>query len=159
MATNWTMVDAFEVIKKNEDRAAVADIVKRFPLTSRAMILASTNEGAEEIVRGLPVYVTVRKIENVLKGEIEDDEVDATETEEETPKKRKPAKKSKKKHEPEDEDVDDDDDDEEEEEEASKKKPAKKGKKTTAKKSKKKPEPEEEDVDDDEDDDDDDWDI
>ena len=156
MATNWTMVDAFEVIKKNEDRAAVADIVKRFPLTSRAMILASTNEGAEEIVRALPVYVTVRKIENVLKGEIEDDEVD--ETEEETPKKRKSAKKSKKKPEPEDEDVDDEDD-EEEEEEASKKKPAKKGKKTSAKKSKKKPEPEEEDVDDDDDDDDDDWDI
>ena len=149
MATNWTMVDAFEVIKKNEDRAAVADIVKRFPLTSRAMILASTNEGAEEIVRGLPVYVTVRKIENVLKGEIEDDEVEATE----------PAKKGKKKPEPEDEDVEDEDD-EDEEEEASKKKHAKKGKKTSAKKSKKKPEPEEEDVDDDDDDDDDDdWDI
>lgn len=146
MATNWTMEDAFEVIKKNEDRAAVMDIIKRFPLAGRAMVLAAENEGASEIVRSLPTYITVRKIENGLKGEIDEDDVEEEKEEKVTPKKKPAKKRAHKKVEPEE-----DEDEEEEEEET----PKKRSKKVPAKKSKKKPEPEE----DEEDDDDDDWDI
>lgn len=151
MATNWTMKQAFEVIKKNEDKMAIADIFKRFPFAAMAIADCKDNKGAEEIITSFPDWITARKVDNFIKSgfDNEDVETEVEEEAEEKPKKKAkkaPAKKAKKKVEPEE---DEDDDDEEEEEEE-------KPKKKAAKKSKKKAEPEPEEDDDDEDDD---WDI
>lgn len=155
MAKNWAAAEAIEAIK-NDDRAAIKDIGNRFPLFAH---YAACNPS--EIVKALPEYLTVRKIEGILKGDLSVEETDADEVDEEVVEKkvkkseekqskrgRKPAKKVE--DDDDDDDADDDDDDDEEPV-----KPAKKTKKKeekVAKKSKKKSS-------DDDDEDDDDWDL
>lgn len=148
MAKNWTAAEAIEAIK-NDDRTAIKDIGNRFPLFAHYAACDPT-----EIVKALPEYLTARKIEGILKGDLSIEETDADEeTEEVVEKKTKksddnPVKKSKKK--PAD-DEDDDEDDEDEEPVKTTKKSKKKEEKVT-KKSKKKST-------DDDDEDDDDWDL
>lgn len=138
MAKNWTAAEAIEAIR-NGDRAAISDIGKRFPLFAHYAAC-----DAVQLIMALPEFITARKIESVLKGDIADANEDASENDVEDKEEEKPVKKAKKPAV-----VEEEDDDEEEE------KPAKKSKKAkaerSAKKSKKKP------VDDD--DDDDDWDL
>ena len=148
MATNWTMKQAYEVIKANEDKMAIADIFRRFPFVAMAIADCKDNAGAESIFTAFPDWITARKVDKMIKDGFEVDESEDEEEEvEEKPAKKKATtkKKAAKKAEPEEEDEDEDEEDE---------KPKKKAKKAPAKKSKKKSEPEEED-----DDDDDDWDI
>lgn len=96
MAKNWTVNEALEALKAN-DKAAIADFGKRFPIATVALVKAG--EGIELFVSGLPEHVTMRKIESNLKGDVEDvateeeTDVDTEETEEE---EVKPAKKEKK---------------------------------------------------------------
>lgn len=146
MAKNWTAAEAIEAIK-NDDRAAIKDIGNRFPLFAHYAACDPT-----EIVKALPEYLTARKIEGILKGDLSAEEADADEEIEEVVEKKakksddKPAKKAKKKP------AEDEEDEDEDEEPV---KPAKKSKKKeekVTKKSKKKS------VDDD-DDDDDSWDL
>lgn len=149
MAKNWTAAEAIEAIK-NDDRAAIKDIGNRFPLFAH---YAACDPA--EIVKALPEYITARKIEGILKGDLSTEEVDTDEETEEVIEKNtkksddNPVKKSKKKP-ADDEDDDEDDEDDEDEEPV---KPAKKSKKKedkVTKKSKKKSA---------DDDDDDDWDL
>lgn len=170
MAINYTVAEATKIMVEREDRAAMQDICRRYPVFANAVSMVSVekNEGILEILYSMPQYVTASKINKAMR-EIFIEDVDDEELEKEETKKRgrKPAKKNEeeneekpkkrgrkpvKKEEPE-EDEDDWDDEEEEEEEKPKKRGRKPAKKTT-----KKPEPEEDDEDFD-DDDDDDWDI
>ena len=139
------MKEAVTEIKGNR-KESVMDIGRRFPLTSHLMARAVSGDGdaVEELLMAMPDYITVGKVEKVLKAAVENDEDEVEEEPAEKPAKKKPAKKV------------DDEDEEDEEEEEEKPAPKKRGRKKTAtKKAKKKPEPE----DDDEEDEDDDWDI
>lgn len=148
MAKNWTAAEAIEAIK-NDDRAAIKDIGNRFPLFAHYAACDPT-----EIVKALPEYLTARKIEGILKGDLSAEETDADEEVEEVVEKKtkksddKLAKKAKKK--PDDDDLDDTNEDDEDEEPVKSAKKSKKKEDKVTKKSKKKSA---------DDDDDDDWDL
>lgn len=71
--TNWKMSEIYGVLKsgKIED---VQDLARRFPLTA----LAVASGDLEKVLSGIPDYITVRKVESVLKGDVQADE-DGTE--------------------------------------------------------------------------------
>lgn len=142
MARNWTAAEAFAVIQKGESKSARIDIGRRFPLFATST--------PEEIISAIPAYVSARKIEAILKGDVETNDEGEDESIDVAPRKSakkaakptKSAKKSKRHEveEDEDDDLDDDDDDEddddddddEDEDEAPRrksKKPVKKSKK------------------------------
>lgn len=145
MAKNWKVAEAVNAIR-NGDKDAIADIGRRFPLF--AVNAATVNDGAMGLIEAIPEFITVRKMESVLKKGVDDSEVESEEDEideeeeEVKPKKEKKeekvAKKKVKKAE-----------EEEEEEVKPKKKKAKKAEKPSKKKK----------VDDDDEDDDDDFDF
>lgn len=145
MAKNWKVAEAVNAIR-NGDKDAIADIGRRFPLF--AVNAATVNDGAMGLIEAIPEFITVRKMESVLKKGVDDSEVESEEDEideeeeEVKPKKEKKeekvAKKKAKKAE-----------EEEEEEVKPKKKKAKKAEKPSKKKK----------VDDDDEDDDDDFDF
>lgn len=155
MAKNWTIGEAARVIFEGVDVAAVTDIGRRFPLFS--VLASKMNEAGIKMLEAMPDYITARKAESALKGDVavadEEDEVaeekpaKKEKAKKEKAKKEKPAKKAK----PVVEDDDDDFDDDDEEEEV---KPAKKAKKAVkpAKPEKKAKKPVIEDDDDDDDD-------
>ena len=102
MAKTWTVKEAFEAIRKN-DKAAIADFGKRFPLATVALTKAASEDGTM-LFGAMPERVTMRVLDAELKGDIvdtSDDDEDVEET--------KPAKKE----EPVEEDEDDDEDIEE----------------------------------------------
>lgn len=109
MAKNWTVAEAYEALR-NGDKEARMDVGRRFPLFATAT--------EDEIIAAIPDYISVRKVEAVLKADVDESEaeVEAEEVEE-----AKPAKKAKAKKVAEPEEEDDDFDDEDEEEEAPKK--------------------------------------
>ena len=92
MAKNWTAAEAVKVIREGKDKAAIADIGRRFPIFT---VFAASN--LEKLIDAVPDYVSARKMEAILKGDVDtsaagdDDDAD-DEDEEEV----KPAKKSKK---------------------------------------------------------------
>ena len=162
MAKNWTIGEAFKAVLEG-DKEGILDVGKRFPLS--CVMLAKVNAEAAVIFDALPENMTVRKLESVLKGDIEvSDEDDANEdapVAEKKEKKEKAEKKvgkrgrpAKKVAEPDDdEDFDDEDfDDEDEEDEDEEEvvvKPKKKEKEKKNKKPAKKPVVEDDDDDDD----------
>ena len=137
MAKNWKVGEAINAVR-NGDKEAILDIGRRFPLFVSNCL---TEAGLIKLLEALPDYITVRKIEAVLKNDNDtsDDE------------KEVKSKKVKVENDAEEADVEDEVDDEEEEEVE---KPAKKAKKE--KKDKKKVVKKQVIEDDD---DDDDWDI
>ena len=164
MAKNWTLKEIVKAVVEGGDayKEMASDAGRRFPISVSMVtgIIAGSNDTAKEFLVSLtesfPDYLTVRKIEKVLKTGVDDvDDSDDDEEEEKKPakKEKKPAKKSKKEEDDEEEEEDDDEDDDDEEEVKPKKsKKASKKEKKSSKKSKK--------VEDDEDDDDDDdWDL
>ena len=164
MAKNWTLKEIVKAVVEGGDayKEMASDAGRRFPISVSMVtgIIAGSNDTAKEFLVSLtesfPDYLTVRKVEKVLKTGIDDvDDSDDDEEEEKKPakKEKKPAKKSKKVEEDEEEEEDDDEDDDEEEEVKPKKsKKASKKEKKSSKKSKKVEE-------DDDEDDDDDWDL
>lgn len=79
MAKNWTIKEAYDAIKEN-NKSAVADFGKRFPL---ALLAVSKLSGAELLVEGLPEHMTMRKLDSALKDGVEpfeDDEAPAKES-------------------------------------------------------------------------------
>lgn len=165
MAKNWTLKEIVKAVVEGGDayKEMAADAGRRFPISVSMVtgIIAGSNDTAKEFLVSLtesfPDYLTVRKVEKVLKTGVDDvDDSDDDEEEEKKPakKEKKPAKKSKKVEEDEEEEEDDDEDDDEEEEEVKPKKSKKSAKKE--KKSSKKSKKVEED---DDEDDDDDWDL
>ena len=166
MAKNWTIGEAFKAVLEG-DKEGILDVGKRFPLS--CAMLAKVNAEAAVIFDALPENMTVRKLESVVKGDIEvSDEDDANEdapVAEKKEKKEKAEKKSGKRGRPakkvvepdDDEDFDDEDDeDEDEDEEEVVVKPKKKEKEKKNKKPAKKSVVEDDDDDDDFDFDDDD---
>lgn len=127
MAKNWKVAEAVNAIR-NGDKDAIADIGRRFPLF--AVNAATVNDGAMGLIEAIPEFITVRKMESVLKKGVDDSEVESEEDEideeeeEVKPKKekkeekvaKKKAKKAKKAEKPskkkkvDDDDEDDDDD-------------------------------------------------
>ena len=89
MAKNWTVAEATEAIL-NSDKEAVLDIGKRFPLAVRAIAIAG--DKAKDILAAFN-FVTVRKVESVLKDgvEISEDPDEGIED----PTEEKPVKKEK----------------------------------------------------------------
>ena len=85
MATNWSLFEGAKAILGG-DNAAIAELGKRFPQTTVAIASMGNNEGAMKIFGALPVHVTMRKVESVLKGEIVDSDEDSDDTEDEAPK-------------------------------------------------------------------------
>ena len=160
MAKNWTIGEAFKAVMEG-DKEGILDVGKRFPLS--CVMLAKVNAEAAVIFDALPENMTVRKLESVLKGDIEvSDEDDANEDApviEKKEKKEKADKKvgkrgrpAKKVVEPDDDDDDEDFDDEDEEDEDEEEvvvKPKKKEKEKKNKKPAKKPVVEDDDDDDD----------
>lgn len=93
MAKNWKPAEAAKAIKSG-DKEAIRDIGGRFPIF--AITAAQLNDAGMTMVEALPDYITVRKLEAVFKGELEDAETETEEAEEEKPvKKEKPAKEEK----------------------------------------------------------------
>ena len=143
MAKNWKVAEAVNAIR-NGDKDAIADIGRRFPLF--AVNAATVNDGAMGLIEAIPEFITVRKMESVLKKgvddsevEFEEDEIDEEEEEVKPKKEKKEEKVGKKKAKKA----------EEEEEVKPKKKKAKKAEKPSKKKK----------VDDDDEDDDYDFDF
>ena len=148
MAKNWKVAEAINAIR-NGDKDAIADIGRRFPLF--AVNAATVNDGAMGLIEAIPEFITVRKMESVLKKGVDDSEVESEEDEideeeeEVKPKKKKEEKVTKKKAKK----AEEEEEEEEEEEVKPKKKKAKKAEKPSKKKK----------VDDDDEDDDDDFDF
>lgn len=163
MAKNWTLKEIVKAVVEGGDayKEMASDAGRRFPISVSMVtgIIAGSNDTAKEFLVSLtesfPDYLTVRKVEKVLKTGVDDEDEDGEEEENKPAKKeKKPAKKSKKVEEDEEEEEDDDEDDDEEEEEVKPKK-SKKASKKEKKPSKKSKKVEE----DDDEDDDDDWDL
>lgn len=162
MAKNWTLKEIVKAVVEGGDayKEMASDAGRRFPISVSMVtgIIAGSNDTAKEFLVSLtesfPDYLTVRKVEKVLKTGVDDEDEDGEEEENKPAKKeKKPAKKSKKVEEDEEEEEDDDEDDDDEEEVKPKKsKKASKKEKKSSKKSKKVEE-------DDDEDDDDDWDL
>lgn len=92
MAKNWKFGEAVRAINSG-DKEAILDIGRRFPLF--ANLAAQVNEAGMQLIDCVPEYCSARKIESVLKGDVQESEGDDTEeaVEEEAPKA--PAKKEK----------------------------------------------------------------
>ena len=67
MAKNWTIKEAYEAIKA-EDKSAILDFGKRFPLATMAV---ARMQQADLLVSGLPEHVTMRKVDSFLKDGVE----------------------------------------------------------------------------------------
>jgi len=67
MAKNWKVGEAAVAIKSGSTEDKL-DIGRRFPLF--AILVAQTNEAGIELLNMVPDYVTARKIEAGLKGEV-----------------------------------------------------------------------------------------
>ncbi len=94
---SYTLAEAVEVIVKGNDIAAIADIGKRFPLATMALIKLASKAPSELVflMSGMPDYMTLQKMNGGLKrvylgdedadsdapedaGETEEDEVEVT---------------------------------------------------------------------------------
>ena len=94
MAKNWKFGEAVRAIQSG-NKEDIIDLGRRFPLFSN--LAAQVNEAGMALIDCVPDYCTARKIESVLKGDVQE----ATEGEEdgaedEAPAKKAPAKADKK---------------------------------------------------------------
>lgn len=110
MAKNYTIAEAVQIIAKNEDKEAITDIGRRYPLLL-ASVTRNVIKGGQDFVEfmnNMPEYLTANKVNSALKTAIEN-----ADDEDDEPKKAedKSAKKSTSKT---TETSDDDDDDDEE---------------------------------------------
>lgn len=97
MARNWKMNELTEVFA-NGNKEDITDVTRRFPLTSLAVSASIGNKGAETIINAIPEYISVRKIEAILKGDSDEAEAETENEEkvaEEAEVEEKPSKKEK----------------------------------------------------------------
>ena len=69
MAKNWKVGEAVKAIKAG-NKEDILDIGRRFPLF--ANLAAQTNEAGVALLDCVPEYVSARKIESVLKGDVQE---------------------------------------------------------------------------------------
>lgn len=93
MAKNWKVGEAVKAIKAG-NKEDILDIGRRFPLF--ANLAAQTNEAGVALLDCVPDYCTARKIESVLKGDVQETETEEAEEVEEAPAPKKAAKAEKK---------------------------------------------------------------
>lgn len=91
MAKNWKANELIEEIQ-NGNKDAIFDAGRRFPIFTTFAAKGNV-EGLVEIIKALPDYITVRKIETILKENVQPIE---DEEEEEQPKKKVTKAKAKK---------------------------------------------------------------
>lgn len=89
MAKNWKFGEAVRAIQAG-NKEDIIDLGRRFPLFSN--LAAQVNEAGMALIDCVPDYCTARKIESVLKGDVQE----AAEGEDEAPAKKAPAKAEKK---------------------------------------------------------------
>ena len=96
MARNWKPAEAVKAIKSG-DKESIRDIGGRFPLF--AVTAAQLNEAGIVMIEAMPEYITVRKLETIMKGDAEETETEAEaeaeDVEEKPVKTAKPAKAAK----------------------------------------------------------------
>lgn len=105
MAKNWNIAEAVAELTKGNDKEALQDMGRRFPLTLVAMtkMVAKAPEEFTEFANAIPDYITLRKTEKAFKEgvSVNMDEEEDEEEPEEKPAKKKAVKKTVKKEEPE----------------------------------------------------------
>jgi len=96
MAKNWRPGDALDVIRAGEDKEAIADICRRFPMFA---INATSEAGLVELIKAIPSHISARQINKGLIEGVEPYEYDedADEVEEKTEKAEKDKGKKEKK--------------------------------------------------------------
>ena len=92
MAKNWKVGEAVKAVKSG-NKADILDIGRRFPLF--ANLAAQLNDAGVQLLDCIPEYVSARKLESVLKGDVQPTEEEETEVEEKPAKKKAPAKNTK----------------------------------------------------------------
>lgn len=92
MAKNWKANELIEEIQ-NGNKDAIFDAGRRFPIFT-TFAAKGNIEGLVEIIKALPDYITVRKIETILKENVQP--IEDEEEEEEEPKKKATKAKAKK---------------------------------------------------------------
>lgn len=96
MAQNWNVKQALAAINKG-NKEAIADIGRRFPLTSNILARIGEDKAAGELINALPDHITVRKIESTLKDGIQvDDSDNDVDVDDENEADEKPTKKAAK---------------------------------------------------------------
>ena len=94
MAKNWKLGEAVRAIQAG-NKEDIIDLGRRFPLFSN--LAAQVNEAGMAIIDCVPDYCTARKIESVLKGDVQEAAEGEDEgAEEEAPAKKAPEKAEKK---------------------------------------------------------------
>lgn len=94
MAKNWKLGEAVRAIQAG-NKEDIIDLGRRFPLFSN--LAAQVNEAGMAIIDCVPDYCTARKIESVLKGDVQESAEGEDEgAEEEAPAKKAPEKAEKK---------------------------------------------------------------
>lgn len=91
MAKNWKMGEAVRAIQEG-NKEDIQDIGRRFPLF--ANLAAQVNEAGAALIDCVPDYCTARKIESVLKGDVQPTTEGEGEEAEEEEEAKKPAKKA-----------------------------------------------------------------
>lgn len=82
MARNWKLEEAIDVVRKGRHKAAIQDIGRRFPLFAQAALRGE--DGLVEIIKATTTGstgATIRKVENALRKEITQEQIDALDTE------------------------------------------------------------------------------
>jgi len=70
MAKNWTMGEAAHAVREY-NKEGVLDLGKRFPLIT--VLLAQLNDAGIALCDAMPDYITARKLEAALKGDLQED--------------------------------------------------------------------------------------
>lgn len=96
MAKNWKVGEAVKAIQSG-NKEDILDIGRRFPLF--ANLAAQVNEAGVTLLDCVPEYCSARKIESVLKGDVQESTEDEG-AEEEVKEEAKPAKKAAEKKAP-----------------------------------------------------------
>lgn len=82
---NYTLKEAVEIIAKDEDLEAIADLGKRFPILSIkiARLTAKAEKEIIDFIQYMPEYLTIKKVNNAVKtvNDSKAEAEDATEAE------------------------------------------------------------------------------
>lgn len=81
MAKNWTLKEAVKIITAGENKEAIQEIGKRFPLTTVAIAKIGHNEGVDALMSVMPDHVTMLKLERAFKEGVEDTDADDADNE------------------------------------------------------------------------------
>lgn len=97
MAKNWTVKEASVVLAKGKNKEEILELGKRFPLATVVITKVGAGcaapEAFMELMKAMPDYLTMNKLNSALKG----DATDAADVEEDTEEVEAPAAKSEKK--------------------------------------------------------------